>query len=76
MAKTASPLSSISLVPLPGEDPAAAVARQKYIEAQQKMIEALESRNQIIDPRYLAMSRAFLQPTKSGRFGESLGWVW
>ena len=73
MAKTASPLSSISLVPLPGEDPAAAVARQKYIEAQQKMIEALESRDQIIDPRYLAMARGFLQPTKSGRFGESLG---
>lgn len=73
MAKTASPLSSISLVPLPGEDPAAALARQKYIEAQQKMIEALESRDQIIDPRYLAMARGFLQPTKSGRFGESLG---
>lgn len=73
MAKTASPLSSISLVPLPGEDPAAALARQKYIEAQQKMIDALESRDQLIDPRYLAMARGFLQPTKSGRFGESLG---
>lgn len=73
MAKTASPLSSISLVPLPGEDPELAASRQKYIAAQQAMLDALQARNEFIDPRYLAMSRAFLQPTKSGRFGESLG---
>ena len=73
MAKTASPLSSISLVPLPGEDPELAASRQKYIAAQQAMLDALQARNEFIDPRNLAMARAFLQPTKSGRFGESLG---
>ena len=72
MAKTASPLSVLP-VAIPGEDPELAASRQKYIAAQQAMLDALQARNEFIDPRYLAMARAFLQPTKSGRFGESLG---
>lgn len=72
MAKQ-SPLTSVSPVAIPGEDPELAASRQKYIAAQQAMLDALQARNEFIDPRYLAMSRAFLQPTKSGRFGESLG---
>lgn len=72
MAKQ-SPLTSVSPVAIPGEDPELAASRQKYIDAQQAMLDALQARNEFIDPRNLAMARAFLQPTKSGRFGESLG---
>ena len=72
MAKQ-SPLATVSPVAIPGEDPELAASRQKYIAAQQAMLDALQARNEFIDPRNLAMARAFLQPTKSGRFGESLG---
>jgi len=72
MAKQ-SPLAMVSPVAIPGEDPELAASRQKYIDAQQAMLDALQARNEFIDPRNLAMARAFLQPTKSGRFGESLG---
>lgn len=72
MAKQ-SPLATVSPVAIPGEDPELAASRQKYIDAQQAMLDALQARNEFIDPRNLAMARAFLQPTKSGRFGESLG---
>lgn len=72
MAKQ-SPLATVSPVAIPGEDPELAASRQKYIDAQQAMLNALQARNEFIDPRNLAMARAFLQPTKSGRFGESLG---
>jgi hypothetical protein len=68
-----SPLTSVLPVPIAGEDPELAASRQKYIAAQQAMLDALQARNEFIDPRNLAMARAFLQPTKSGRFGESLG---
>lgn len=72
MAKQ-SPLATVSPVAIPGEDPELALSRQTYIDAQQAMLDALQARNEFIDPRNLAMARAFLQPTKSGRFGESLG---
>lgn len=71
MAKTA-PLSVLP-VAIPGEDPETTASRQKYIEAQEAMLAALQARNEFIDPRHLAVARAFLQPTRSGRFGESLG---
>jgi hypothetical protein len=68
-----SPLTSVLPVPIAGEDPETTASRQKYIEAQEAMLAALQARNEFIDPRNLAVARAFLQPTKSGRFGESLG---
>lgn len=46
---------------------------QKYREAQQKLISALENRNQLLDPTLLAMAQGFLAPTKTGSFGEALG---
>lgn len=73
MAKPTSQAPLSALVPMPDDDEAMQASRQKYIDAQTKMLEALQARNQFIDPRNLAVAQAFLQPTKSGRFGESLG---
>jgi hypothetical protein len=42
-------------------------------EARQRLKDALENRNQLFDPTLLAMAQGFLAPTKTGKFGESLG---
>lgn len=67
MATAKSPLS------LYAETPEEQEPIQKYREAQQKLISALESRNQLFDPTLLAMAQGFLAPTKTGSFGEALG---
>ncbi len=64
--------SPLALVEMPGESSGMTEARQTYIDAQKKMLEALESRNQPFDPVLLAMAQGFLGPTKSGSFGESI----
>lgn len=64
--------SPLALAELPGESESMSKARQTYIDAQQKMLEALESRNQLFDPVLLAMAQGFLSPTKTGTFGEGL----
>lgn len=64
--------SPLALVEMPGESSGMTEARQTYIDAQKKMLEALESRNQLFDPVMLAMAQGFLAPTKSGSFGESI----
>lgn len=64
--------SPLALVEMPGESSGMTEARQTYIDAQKKMLEALESRNQLFDPVLLAMAQGFLGPTKSGSFGESI----
>ena len=64
--------SPLALVEMPGESSSMTEARQTYIDAQKKMLEALESRNQLFDPVLLAMAQGFLGPTKSGSFGESI----
>jgi hypothetical protein len=64
--------SPLALVEMPGESSGMTEARQTYIDAQKKMLEALESRNQLFDPDLLAMAQGFLGPTKSGSFGESI----
>ena len=74
MADKLSPLSRIStaLIPTEDEDVGMTQSRQGYIDAQRKLIEAFENRNQLFDPTLLAMAQGFLAPTKSGTFGESL----
>lgn len=64
--------SPLALVEMPGESSGMTEARQTYIDAQKKMLEALESRNQLFDPVLLAMAQGFLSPTKTGTFGEGL----
>jgi hypothetical protein len=64
--------SPLALVEMPGESSGMTEARQTYIDAQKKMLEALESRSQLFDPVLLAMAQGFLGPTKSGSFGESI----
>jgi hypothetical protein len=64
--------SPLALVEMPGESSGMTEARQTYIDAQKKMLEALESRNQLFDPVLLAMAQGFLAPTKTGSFGESI----
>lgn len=74
MADKLSPLSRIStaLIPTEDEDVGMTQSRQGYIDAQRKLIEAFENRNQLFDPTLLAMAQGFLAPTRSGTFGESL----
>lgn len=64
--------SPLALVEMPGESSGMTEARQTYIDAQKKMLEALESRNQLFDPVLLAMAQGLLSPTKTGTFGEGL----
>jgi hypothetical protein len=48
--------------------------RLAYDQQLQKMIESLQTRqNQFIDPKLAAMSAAFLDPGKTGSFGEAFG---
>jgi len=64
--------SPLALAEIPGESSAMTEARQSYLDTQKKLLEALESRNQLFDPTLLAMAQGFLAPTKSGSFGESI----
>ena len=49
-------------------------AQEEYIEAQRKLLEALDTRkNRLFNPELLAMAQGFLAPTRTGGFGESLG---
>lgn len=47
-------------------------ARQEYFEALQKTLDALEARSQA-QPNWFQMAGAFLEPGRTGSFGESLG---
>jgi len=67
MATAKSPLS------LYAETPEDVSAVQQYQDAQKKLLEALEGRQQLFDPTLLAMAQGFLSPTKTGSFGEALG---
>jgi len=61
---------------LAGEDPGTAKANAEYQDALQKMLAALDSRkNRMFDPQLLALAEGFLTPTKTGSFGESLGYA-
>lgn len=61
---------------LPGTDPAAVQANLAYQQAQQRMQQALEARQgRMFDPEMLALAQGFLSPTKTGGFGESLGYA-
>lgn len=64
--------SPLALVEMPGESESMTKSRQTYIDAQQKMLDALESRNQLFDPVLLALAQGLLSPTKSGSFGEGI----
>lgn len=48
-------------------------AVDKWREAQQKLIDAYENRNQRFDPTWLAIAQALGSPTRTGKFGEVLG---
>jgi hypothetical protein len=70
MAEAKVPLPSF----LPGEDPEAIEANRKYQEALELLNKSLDTRkNRFFDPTWLAAAEAFLTPTKTGGFGESLG---
>ena len=75
MTTSKSPLSALggALIPMEGEAPEMAQSRQTYIDAQRKLLEAYENRQQLFDPVLLAMAQGFLAPTKSGAFGETIG---
>jgi len=64
--------SPLALAEIPGESSGMTQARQSYLDTQQKLLEALESRNQLFDPTLLALAQGLLSPTKSGTFGEGL----
>lgn len=54
------------------ETPQEQEAVQKYRDAQQRLLESLESRKQLFDPTLLAMAQGFLAPTRTGSFGEAI----
>lgn len=61
---------------LSGEDPGTVKANAEYQDALEKMLAALDSRkNRMFDPQLLALAEGFLAPTKTGSFGESLGYA-
>jgi len=69
--KTALPSSLYAF----GEGEESAQANQRYQDAYNQLIAAVEkrSRPQFFDPTLLAISQAFLGPTKTGSFGEAAG---
>lgn len=61
---------------LSGEDPGTIKANEEYQRAFQEMLTSLDARkNRMFDPELLALAQGFLQPTKTGSFGESLGYA-
>jgi hypothetical protein len=69
--KTALPKSLYAF----GEGEESAEANRRYEDAYNQLISAVEKRNQpqFFDPTLLAISQAFLGPTKTGSFGEAAG---
>jgi hypothetical protein len=69
--KTALPKSLYAF----GEGEESAEANRRYEDAYNQLIAAVEKRNQpqFFDPTLLAISQAFLGPTKTGGFGEAAG---
>jgi hypothetical protein len=69
--KTALPQSLYAF----GEGEESTQANQRYQDAYNQLIAAVEkrSRPQFFDPTLLAISQAFLGPTKTGGFGEAAG---
>jgi len=69
--KTALPQSLYAF----GEGEESTQANQRYQDAYNQLIAAVEkrSRPQFFDPTLLAISQAFLGPTKTGSFGEAAG---
>lgn len=69
--KTALPKSLYAF----GEGEESAQANQRYQDAYNQLIAAVEKRSQpqFFDPTLLAISQAFLGPTKTGSFGEAAG---
>jgi hypothetical protein len=69
--KTALPKSLYAF----GEGEESAEANRRYEDAYNQLIAAVEKRNQpqFFDPTLLAISQAFLGPTKTGSFGEAAG---
>lgn len=69
--KTAFPQSLYAF----GEGEESALANQRYQDAYNQLIAAVEKRSQpqFFDPTLLAISQAFLGPTKTGGFGEAAG---
>jgi len=69
--KTALPSSLYAF----GEGEESAQANQRYQDAYNQLIAAVEKRSQpqFFDPTLLAISQAFLGPTKTGGFGEAAG---
>lgn len=61
---------------LPGQDPGDIAVTREYQEALQTMLDSLDARkNQMFDPQMLALAEGFLKPTRTGSFGESLGYA-
>ena len=70
MANTAQ-RSGLSMI---AETPEEQAALQKVMASRKALEDALQSReNQLFDPVLLAIAQGMLAPTKTGRFGESLG---
>jgi len=69
--KTALPQSLYAF----GEGEESTQANQRYQDAYNQLIAAVEKRSQpqFFDPTLLAISQAFLGPTKTGSFGEAAG---
>ena len=69
--KTALPQSMYAF----GEGEESTQANQRYQDAYNQLIAAVEkrSRPQFFDPTLLAISQAFLGPTRTGGFGEAVG---
>ena len=69
--KTALPKSLYAF----GEGEESTQANQRYQDAYNQLIAAVEKRSQpqFFDPTLLAISQAFLGPTKTGSFGEAAG---
>lgn len=60
---------------LSGEDPEIAAANKRYQDAVARLSESLSNRKMMFDPTLLAMAEGFLSPTRTGSFGESLGYA-
>ena len=55
------------------ETPAEQKSLQEYLKIQEELEAALTNRQRLFDPVLLAMAQGFLAPTKTGKFGESIG---
>ena len=57
------------------ETPEHIAANKRYLDAEAALTEALTNRKMMFDPTLLAMAEGFLSPTRTGSFGESLGYA-